>query len=276
MDMQELGKGIYVLRTPVRGIQGDSNFSLIVGDTGAALIDNDLRRIEDMLELIGRATDRPIRFVINTHENFDHVSANSLWARQGAVIIASMPCRENMVRIGCKEFQEKMASYQSVKDHYHIEDVSLPAITMQDSLTLYLDGRRIIVQFMGHGHTQGDAIVYLPEEEILIAGDLLFQGCHPAGRNANTAEWLTILERLMAMPISATVPGHGEVVNGKGNIEQQLRYLRTLRLKVADLVAKKIPPEGAMQHLDLGEFAHLRMSERVPEIVKKIYTELMR
>jgi len=273
MDAEELQEGIYVLRTKEWGSQGDSNFSLIVGNTGAVLIDNDIRRVEEIQRLIGTITDKPIRFVINTHGDFDHVSANKLWSKQGAIILSSLSCRDYMDRTGRKEFQERTISYQSLKDRYQIDDIGLPDITVKETLTLHLDGKRIFVKFMGHGHSTCDTIVYLPEEEILVAGDLLFNGCHPVIRNSNIAEWLKILERLMVMPISSTVPGHGEITRGIGNIEHMHSYLLALRIKIADLVARKIPLEDAEQYLELREYSHLTMSERIPGILEKMYVD---
>lgn len=274
MQTSELGEGIYVITTDIGDSRGDSNFGLLTCDDGAVLIDNDIRRFDEMMGLIRKMTDKPIRYVINTHDGFDHTSANTLLAREGAVIIASPACRHIMATEGRKAFQDKMASDPSTRDKYDLHDLSLPDIAVRNSLNLHLGNMSIEVSFMGHAHTPGDVVVYLPEEQILFAGDILFNECHPVTGHGNTAEWIRILDRLDALPLRLTIPGHGKVAEGKQNVESMRRYFLTFRARMSELVAQKVSVEEAEQRLALPEYAHWSKKNWLPQSVKKIYSEI--
>lgn len=82
MEIRKLARGVYALLTGIGDPRGDSNFGLITGPGGVMLIDADIRRWEEISGLIRSVTDRPVRYLINTHDNFDHTSANTLLARK--------------------------------------------------------------------------------------------------------------------------------------------------------------------------------------------------
>jgi cyclase len=140
-------------------------------------------------------------------------------ARKGAAIIASEACRSIMATTGTKEFSIKIAEDNELREKFKLDVLSLPEITTDERLYLNLGEHTLEIIFVGHAHTPGDMVVYLAEEEILFAGDVLFNGCHPVTRNTDTANWLKILADLGQKPIRLTVPGHGEPDSGKRNLE---------------------------------------------------------
>ncbi|MCL5959077.1 MAG: MBL fold metallo-hydrolase [Chloroflexi bacterium] len=274
MQIVELAQQIYVITTDSGDSRGDSNFGLITYGEGAVLIDNDVRRFDEMIGLIRQVTDKPVRLLINTHDGYDHTSANTLLAREGTIIISSPACRSIMASQGRKSFLEKMAADPGLRDKYGLGDLALPDITVPDSLTLHLGARTAQVSFAGWAHTPGDVTIYFPDEQILFAGDILFNECHPVTTYGNTAEWIRVLERIGTLPVRLTVPGHGPVANGRDNIDSLRQYFLTFRARVADLVARKVPVDEAHGALDLREYEDWGKKNWLPASVKRIYSEL--
>ena len=162
MEIRELTHNVFVLLTKIGDLNGDSNFGLIIGDNGVVLIDADIRRWDEIKKHINRITKKPIKYLINTHDNFDHTSANTVLTRMGVVVIASKTCYEIMVKRGKIEFFNKMKIYNDLKDKYELDELSLPDITFNDKLYLNVGKRTLELYFVGPAHTPGDLIAYLP------------------------------------------------------------------------------------------------------------------
>jgi len=274
MELRELAKDVYAILTEVGDPRGDSNFGLITGNNGAVLIDADIRRWEETRQFIESVTNQPVRYLINTHDNYDHTSANTLLARQGAVIISSKACRSILSMTGCKEFKEKMSQDINLKEKYEIVELSMPDITTDGQMYAHLGERILELSFVGHAHTPGDMVVYLPDEEILFAGDVLFNGCHPVTRSADTSNWVKVLDTLMGKSIKLTVPGHGEPAVGKSNLDNLKNYFQIFRSRVGVLKASGLSIEEVEKSFALPEFENWGKKNWLPVSIKKIYGEL--
>ncbi|WP_226383655.1 MBL fold metallo-hydrolase [Paenibacillus massiliensis] len=88
---------------------------------------------------------------------------------------------------------------------------SLPTITFDQQMTIHGSKRSIQLLTFGGGHTQSDAIVYIPEDKIVVMGDLVLSQHHPVLMYANPQEWLNILGQVEQLDVETIVPGHGEV-----------------------------------------------------------------
>lgn len=274
MEIRKAARGVYAILTRIGDPRGDSNFGLITGPGGVMLIDADIRRWEETSGLVRSVTDQPVRYLINTHDNFDHTSANTLLAREGAVIIASQACRSILSGAGRREYREKISQDLSLGEKYGSDDLTLPYITTDGCLRIDLGDRIIETIFLGHAHTPGDMAVYLPDEGILFAGDVLFNGCHPVTRNADIASWLKVIDFLEALPVRLTVPGHGEPSSGKINLASLRGYFETLRLRVGELKSRGLTLEQVEKQLELPEFASWGKKNWLPGSIKKIYSDL--
>ena len=98
--LQKLADGVYAFL----GRDGDSNYGVIETERGLVVIDNDIRSVDRLQEAIRSTTTQELRFLINTHNAFDHASANYVFARAGATIISSAVCRQGMAQTGRKKF----------------------------------------------------------------------------------------------------------------------------------------------------------------------------
>jgi len=109
------------------------------------------RDVLQLQEKVRSVTDRPIRYVLNTHQHPDHAGGNATLLAANAQILMHKNARANMA-------ERKMPG--------------LPPITCADELAVVLDGKEVIAHHFGRGHTNGDSVIYFPSEKVLHAGDL--------------------------------------------------------------------------------------------------------
>jgi glyoxylase-like metal-dependent hydrolase (beta-lactamase superfamily II) len=125
-----------------------------------------------------------------------------------------------------------------------------PNVTLDDRMTLVRGDREIRLMYLGHGHTGGDVVVYLPKERVLCSGDLLVNGI------ANLVdgfvdEWPDTLERLKPLDFDDVIPGHGEPFKGKERIAWFQAYLRDLWQQASKLHDAHVPAADAARRIDM-------------------------
>ncbi len=212
------------------------NLLVCAGPDGVLLVDSQygqlaarIRAAADSLSGGGR-----LRFVVNTHYHGDHVSGDSAMAAAGAAIVAQANTRR---RMDAGRFN--MTPRESTKA---ATAGALPVLTFADSLTFHLGGPDLRVFHLPPGHTDGDAVVWVPAVDVLHTGDLLFNGTYPVidvGAGGSIGGMVHSLERLLTLvgPATRVVPGHGPLADRAA----MLRFrdmLVTVRDRVAKLVAE--------------------------------------
>jgi cyclase len=156
--------------TMIKGRGG--NIAVSSGEDGVFIIDDQIQPLTDqLLEAIRSISDRPIRFVINTHYHGDHVGGNEAIGKGGAVIIAHDNIRERMSTDQFNYFWDKTTPAWPKE--------SLPVVTFNDQVTLHLNGEAVNVVHVPRGHTDGDSIVFFPQSNVLHMGDIFFNGLYP-------------------------------------------------------------------------------------------------
>lgn len=233
--MIKKGENIYLLSDSVYAFIFPScedlgNAGIITTKEGAVVIDTDVRSVDQLFATLPQITDKPVKFLINTHHAFDHTSANCIFARKGVTIIGSGKCREEMIRHGERNFKRWSDRKPDIKKILRVKDitVALPHITFDHELHLHLGEQTIELFYFGHGHTPGDIIIYLPTEQILFGGDLLWVGFFPNVREANVPNQIKILDRVLEFPVKHYIPGHGCITSDRNEIIVMRDYLRSL------------------------------------------------
>jgi len=132
--------------------------------------------------------------------------------------------------------------------------IEAPTVTFETGLRIDLGGRVVELRHFGRGNTGGDVVAWLPAERILVAGDLVDHPV-PYAFGGYPTEWSTTLDRLAALDPLLVVPGHGEVLRGKGYIERVAALIRGIRQQVTDLLEKNgggFALEEVQKAIDLG------------------------
>jgi glyoxylase-like metal-dependent hydrolase (beta-lactamase superfamily II) len=128
-----------------------------------------------------------------------------------------------------------------------------PQLAFEGSLTVDLGGREVKILHLGRGNTAGDAVVYVPDARVLATGDLVVSPT-PYGYGSYYGDWITTLERLMALGATTIVPGHGPVEHDLGYERTLVELFTSLRSQVAAAVKEGLTLEQTRKRVDLSSF----------------------
>jgi glyoxylase-like metal-dependent hydrolase (beta-lactamase superfamily II) len=215
--LTELGDGLYVYE--LRGAMV-VNAGIVVGDDAVAVIDTGTVEADarEILEVVLGLTDRPLRYVINTHHHGDHSFGN--WWLLPAIVVGHERCRLRLVGEAGTEHREMFAQLvPMLRESIEAVTVEPPGVTFEESLQLHLGGRSLRLDYLGRAHTDND-IAITAGPELVYAGDLIEESAPPVAFEAFTGEWGPTLRRLAALDASAYLPGHGRAVD-RAFVERQ-------------------------------------------------------
>ena len=230
--LKPLGHNVYAAIDDAKGDAG-ANAGFVIGDDGVAVIDTfeNPEASKQMLAEIHKLTQLPIKFVVNTHYHIDHVSGNSLFQQNGAVVFAQRNVRSWIHTENLKFFGKGINSEQRKT----VETLGPPDAVYDTGVTLFLGSRRIDVRVYP-GHTGGDSVVFIPDANVVFTGDLFWRNTLPNLIDATTSAWIPTLNALTtAAPNATFVPGHGDVGN-TDDVKNFRDYLSFLREQIAPAV----------------------------------------
>ena len=272
--LTKVGEDAYCQVSP----RGEGNQGLFVTPEGTVLIDGYIRYFDRLTESINSVSaSSPIQYVVNTHDDGDHYSLNHIFRRQGAVILASEVARSSIHdKMNQQVWVDSIRNYNPELGR-DIEDPRelIPQIGIDRQATITPGGEKIELIFMGHGHSRGDLIIYLPERSLVFAGDLVFAGTHGRCKTTDFGGILTILDTLAALKCDTVVPGHGVPVVGAGAeaIGTYRDYLVTLQGRVADLASDGIGVEEAKTKFGDWKYIDWGRPELYPTAIEHAYKD---
>src|SRR5262245_20709535 len=212
-------------------IFGGSNNIWVVFEDYVVVIDaNFPKEAQDVVAAVKKTTDKPIRYVFDTHHHGDHAYGNAVFAKLGASVIAQANCARLLRINGPKEFADAGRPPRGRKD-IRESTLKVPNVVFDEKLVLDDGKQRIEFRSFGHAHTAGDASAWLPRHGILCTGDACVNGAYNFTGHSDTASWIRALERMQQLDIKLICPGHGPLV-GKELLEKQKRYFVELREQV--------------------------------------------
>jgi len=226
----KLADGLYMMT----GAGG--NLGVCAGPDGTLLIDDQFAELHDRIKAaIAAVSPTPVRFVFNTHFHGDHTGGNEAFGNAGAVIVA----HDNVYRRLSVDFRNPVSGRETKA----APPRALPIVTFNDSATFHLNGHTAVVFHVANAHTDGDAIVWFPDANVLHAGDCLFNGMYPvidAGAGGTLDGMITANDRILSIVKADTriIPGHGPLAT-RADVEAFRDMLKEARTKIAPLVKKK-------------------------------------
>ncbi len=270
------------------------NSIAIVGDDGVLVVDTGMipSLTRRMIADIRQKTDKPVRWVVNTHWHWDHNFGNFVYREEfpNVTIISTPFTRTSMAEFNTKvlaayrekgtaiveKINKRLAEGKnpdgSAMNAEQLEDtkalahdagnampefqkgrVELPNQTFTDALTLFLGKREVDIRFLGRANTAGDAVVYVPDAKALMTGDILVYP-FPFGTSSYVSDWIATMKKLDAMDAAVIVPGHGPIEHDKTYLHTITALLETIDTQVREAVKAGLSLEETRKKVDISKY----------------------
>lgn len=228
IETVNVADGIYMLVGT-----GAGNIGVSVGDDGVILIDDQYAPLTARIKAaVAKLSDRPVRFVINTHWHGDHTGGNENLAQEGSVIIAH------------DEVYQRMSHENFIAGFGQIVPPSpkaaLPVISFNDTVTFHVNGHDIHAVHVEHAHTDGDSIVLFRSANVIHTGDIWFNGIYPfidSSSGGSLDGVIAAVDVILKLADQQTkiIPGHGPLSDREGLLGYR-RFLTDVRERVGKLL----------------------------------------
>ncbi|MDX1384731.1 MAG: MBL fold metallo-hydrolase, partial [Thermoanaerobaculia bacterium] len=281
---EEVAPGVHFV-TGTGRVFVQSNCMVVVNEDDVLVVDSHVTpaAARALLSSIAELTDKPVRWLVNSHYHFDHAHGNQafpdevviagheytrrklagpvLEERTYASFSSALPGRIAAMKAELAETSDAAAG-AALAEQIRVQEAHLkalgevvptpPEVTLTDSMTLYRGDRRIELHHLGRGHTGGDVVVFLPAERVVFTGDLLYSRPSYMG-DGYVEDWPATLDRLRELDFDLILTGHGPALRGKEIIDRFQALLRELWSQTTELHDEGVSAEAAAERIDVAE-----------------------
>lgn len=265
--------------------EGDPNTGVVIGDDAVMIIDATATPVmaQQVIGKVREVTNKPIKYVTLTHYHAVRVLGASGYKGEGLEqIIASYPTYELICERGEADMKSEIGRFPRLfRAVDSIPGLTWPTLTFKEEITLWMGDLEVRIWHPGRGHTKGDTVVWLPQEKVLFAGDLLEAEAACYTGDAYLSDWPETLARLEALGAEKVVPGRGPALTTPESIRNAFAYthdfVTTLFDSAKAAVAQGLDLKGAMriarERMD-PKFGHVFIYEHcLPFDVTRAYDE---
>jgi glyoxylase-like metal-dependent hydrolase (beta-lactamase superfamily II) len=210
------------------------NIGVCYGEDGVVLIDDEYAPLTDKIKAaVGALSDKPIRFLLNTHWHFDHTGGNENLGKGGVVIVAHDNVRK---RMSVEQFIEAMNLKVPASPR-----LALPIVTFNDTVTFHMNGDDMLAFHVPPAHTDGDTVVRFQKANVVHMGDVLFNGSYPfvdLSSGGSVDGMIAAVNQVLGMIDAETkiIPGHGPMAD-RTALRSYRDMLVTARSRIEPLLA---------------------------------------
>ncbi len=261
------------MELPNKGNQGYMvNATLILGDSGAILVDTGFTDEigAHLAKAVAKITPKPVTHIINTHHHGDHTFGNS--AFPNAKVLSSEACRKLLI----ESEADWHALIEGAVGRKFPNTRAVPATEVYARSTrseIVIDGVKMVIWVPQAAHTSGDLLIWLPDDRVLVAGDVLVNQVTPNFRDATMKDWIATLAEIQTFPAKTLIPGHGPLMTLKDASAMHERMAK-LYAGIEEGYKAGLTDSEVRKRLDLSEWRKLRhFNEIMGGNINKAYLE---
>lgn len=251
-----------------------SNSVFLVTNEGVLVIDTRQhpRAGQELIAEIRKITDKPIRFVINSHFHGDHTFGNAAFQAAGAQFIAQDATPKMMQKVQLKEMARRQAYFKSHNYDPNEVNLILPQITFDKSMTLWLGGREVRLMYLGPGQQDGDTFVYFPHARALFTpGSFATRNIPNMAFTTSVDSWINLLDRVAAMnDVDRVLPAHGDLAT-RADVKEFAAMLRDEYTTVKAAADRGSSLEEAQRTLTFPQYKNWRNYGRIKDEIGSLY-----
>ncbi len=222
ISFTEVGEGLYAFTA-----EGDPNSGVIIGDDSVMIVEAQAtpRLAQKVIDCVRTVTDKPISHVVLTHYHAVRVLGAS--AFNAGQVIMSDAARQMVVERGQEDWESEFQRFPRLfQGHESIPGLTWPTTTFNGKMSVFLGKRRVDIMQVGRAHTAGDAVIHVPDQNVMFTGDIVeaHSACYCG--DGHFAEWGATLEAIRAYDLAAIAPGRGDAVIGRDAVNGALDRTR--------------------------------------------------
>jgi glyoxylase-like metal-dependent hydrolase (beta-lactamase superfamily II) len=210
VSFTEIGEGLYAFTA-----EGDPNTGVIIGDESVMIVEAQAtpRLARKVIECVRSVTDKPISHLVLTHYHAVRVlGASAYGARE---IIMSDAAAAMVEERGQEDWESEFDRFPRLfQGHEEIPGLTRPTMTFSESMSVYLGRRRVDILHVGRAHTAGDAVIWVPDQDVLFTGDIVEYRSACYCGDGHFADWPQTLANIAAFEPRAIAPGRGDALVG--------------------------------------------------------------
>ena len=247
ISFTEVGDGLWAFTA-----EGDPNSGVIIGDDSVMIVEAQAtpRLANKVIEKVREVTDKPISHLVLTHYHAVRVLGAS--AFNAPQVIMSDTARAMVVERGQEDWDSEFQRFPRLfEGHESIPGLTWPTTTFSDAMSVYLGNRRVDIMHLGRAHTAGDAVVYVPDQNVMFTGDIVeyHSACYCGDGHFN--DWGDTLDAIAWFDVDAIAPGRGDALVGKDMVNRAIESTRDFVDSTYRPVARVVARGGTDNAIDL-------------------------